>query len=195
MFQSWLQPIANSPMLAPAKDVEDSLLLRLGVLGMVIVGLVATDVAADTANSLWAVLLSLVGFSWSWWARRQRNVVAKLAIAVGMLTALAIFLGRLATLNQDSRILLTELLIQLQVLHSFDLPRRKDLGYSMVIALILISVAATLSQTMTFGLFLVIFLAIALPVLVLDYRSRLAYSPPHCNPYACLGGNGSVSLP
>lgn len=173
MFQSWLQPIANSPMLAPAKDVEDSLLLRLGVLGMVIVGLVATDVAADTANSLWAVPLSIAGFSWSWWARRQKNVVAKLAIAIGMLTALAIFLGRLATLNQDSRILLTELLIQLQVLHSFDLPRRKDLGYSMVIALILISVAATLSQTMTFGLFLVIFLAIALPVLVLDYRSRL----------------------
>ncbi|URR34743.1 DUF3488 and DUF4129 domain-containing transglutaminase family protein [Thermosynechococcus sp. HN-54] len=173
MFQSWLQPIANSPMLAPAKDVEDSLLLRLGVLGMVIVGLVATDVAADTANSLWAVPLSIAGFGWSWWARRQRNVVAKLAIAIGMLTALAVFLGRLATLNQDSRILLTELLIQLQVLHSFDLPRRKDLGYSMVIALILISVAATLSQTMTFGLFLVIFLAIALPVLVLDYRSRL----------------------
>lgn len=173
MFQSWLQPIANSPMLAPAKDVEDSLLLRLGVLGMVIVGLVATDVAADTANSLWAVPLSIAGFSWSWWARRQRNVVAKLAIAVGMLTALAIFLGRLATLSQDSRILLTELLIQLQVLHSFDLPRRKDLGYSMVIALILISVAATLSQTMTFGVFLLIFLAIALPVLVLDYRSRL----------------------
>ncbi|MFN4065611.1 MAG: DUF3488 and DUF4129 domain-containing transglutaminase family protein [Thermosynechococcus sp.] len=173
MFQSWLQPIANSPMLAPAKEVEDSLLLRLGVLGMVIVGLVATDVAADTANSLWSVPLSIVGFSWSWWARRQRNVVAKLAIAIGMLTALAIFLGRLATLNQDSRILLTELLIQLQVLHSFDLPRRKDLGYSMVIALILISVAATLSQTMTFGLFLVLFLAIALPVLVLDYRSRL----------------------
>ncbi|WP_298613315.1 DUF3488 and DUF4129 domain-containing transglutaminase family protein [uncultured Thermosynechococcus sp.] len=173
MFQSWLQPIANSPMLAAAKNVEDSLLLRLGVLGMVIVGLVATDVAAETANSFWAVPLSMVGFAWSWWARRQRNVVAKLVIATGMLMALAIFLGRLATLNQDSRILLTELLIQLQVLHSFDLPRRKDLGYSMVIALILISVAATLSQTMTFGLFLLIFLAIALPVLVLDYRSRL----------------------
>ncbi|MFN4278870.1 DUF3488 and DUF4129 domain-containing transglutaminase family protein [Thermosynechococcus sp.] len=173
MVPSWLQPLANSPMLAPAKEVEDSLLLRLGVLGMVIVGLVATDVAAETANSLWAVPLSIAGFGWSWWARRQRNVVAKLAIAVGMLTALAFFLGRLATFSQDSRILLTELLIQLQVLHSFDLPRRKDLGYSMVIALILISVAATLSQTMAFGVFLLIFLAIALPVLVLDYRSRL----------------------
>jgi len=39
---------------------------------------------------------------------------------------------------QDSRIALTQLLIQLQILHSFDLPRRKDLGYSMVIGLILL---------------------------------------------------------
>ncbi|HIK24116.1 MAG TPA: DUF3488 domain-containing protein [Thermosynechococcus sp. M3746_W2019_013] len=173
MFQSWLQPLAHSPMLAPAKDIEDSLLLRLGVLGLVIVGLVTTDVASETTNSFWAVPLSIAGFGWSWWARRQSNVVAKLVIAIGMLVALAVFLGRLAALNQDSRVLLTELLIQLQVLHSFDLPRRKDLGYSMVIALILISVAATLSQTMIFGVFLLIFLAIALPVLVLDYRSRL----------------------
>ncbi|MDM7326081.1 MAG: hypothetical protein P3X23_003030, partial [Thermosynechococcus sp. Uc] len=61
MFQSWLQLIANSPILAPAKNVEDSLLLRFGVLAMVIVGLVATDVAADTANSIWAVPLSIAG--------------------------------------------------------------------------------------------------------------------------------------
>ncbi|WP_448514052.1 transglutaminase TgpA family protein [Parathermosynechococcus lividus] len=177
MFQAWLRPISASPMLAPAKHVEDSLILRLGVLCMVIVGIVATDIAAETQTSIWAVPLSIAGFSWSWWSRRQRNVVAKLAIALGMVIALVVFLGRLAALSHDSRLLLTELLIQLQILHSFDLPRRKDLGYSMVIALILISVAATLSQTMIFGVFLLAFLAIALPVLVLDYRSRLGLLP------------------
>ncbi|ATS18878.1 transglutaminase [Parathermosynechococcus lividus PCC 6715] len=177
MFQAWLRPISASPMLAPAKHVEDSLILRLGVLCMVIVGIVATDIAAETQTSVWAIPLSIAGFSWSWWARRQRNVVAKLAIALGMVIALVVFLGRLAALSHDSRLLLAELLIQLQVLHSFDLPRRKDLGYSMVIALILISVAATLSQTMMFGVFLLVFLAIALPVLVLDYRSRLGLLP------------------
>ncbi|MCI3280547.1 DUF3488 and DUF4129 domain-containing transglutaminase family protein [Synechococcus sp. PCC 6717] len=177
MFQAWLRPISASPMLAPAKHVEDSLILRLGVLCMVIVGIVATDVAAETQTSVWAIPLSIAGFSWSWWSRRQRNVVAKLAIALGMMIALVVFLGRLAALSHDSRLLLAELLIQLQVLHSFDLPRRKDLGYSMVIALILISVAATLSQTMMFGVFLLVFLAIALPVLVLDYRSRLGLLP------------------
>ncbi|WP_448534357.1 transglutaminase TgpA family protein [Parathermosynechococcus lividus] len=177
MFQAWLRPILASPMLAPAKHVEDSLILRLGVLCMVIVGIVATDIAAETQTSVWAIPLSIAGFSWSWWSRRQKNVVAKLGIALGMMIALAVFLGRLAALSHDSRLLLAELLIQLQILHSFDLPRRKDLGYSMVIALILISVAATLSQTMMFGVFLLAFLAIALPVLVLDYRSRLGLLP------------------
>lgn len=158
----------------PAAAIEDSRALRLGVLCMVCVGLVATDVAADdTWMSLWAVPATVVGFGWSYRMRRDRNLVAKFLIALGMVVALVIFLSRLASFAQDSRLLLTELLIQLQVLHSFDLPRRKDLGYSMVIGLILISVAATLSQTMVFGVFLLLFLAIALPVLVLDYRSRL----------------------
>lgn len=169
--RSWTLP-KLSPL--PAAAIEDSRLLRLGVLLMVCVGLVATDVAAEeTWMSVWAIPATVVGFGWSYRARRDRNLVAKFLIALGMIVALVIFLSQLASFAQDSRLLLTKLLIQLQVLHSFDLPRRKDLGYSMVIGLILISVAATLSQTMTFGLFLFIFLAIALPVLVLDYRSRL----------------------
>lgn len=155
------------------REVEDSFALRLAVQLLVIVGIVATDIAAETTNSVWAIPLSLAGGWWSWQVRRKSNLVAKFFIALGMIAALGLFLGQLARFNQDSRALLTQLLIQLQVLHSFDLPRRKDLGYSMVIALILIGVAATLSQTMLFGLFLLLFLALALPVLVLDYRSRL----------------------
>jgi transglutaminase-like putative cysteine protease len=65
----------------------------------------------------------------------------------------------------------------MQVIHTFDLPRRKDLGYSMTIGLILISVAGTLSQTLTFAPLLLLFLAIAIPVLFLDYRSRLDLTP------------------
>lgn len=166
--QSWRLP--GPP---DAKDIEDSALLRALVQALVIVGIIATDVAAETTNSFWAIPLSLVGGYWSWTHRRQRNTVAKFCIAAGMLIFLFSFLGRLFAQLYDSRVLLAELLIQLQILHSFDLPRRKDLGYSAVIGFILIGVAATLSQTMTFGLFLLLFLAVALPVLVLDYRSRL----------------------
>lgn len=154
-------------------EVEESLILRVAVQVLVIIGILATDVAGQTSHALWAVPLSLLGGAWSWRMRRRPNIGAKFFIAMGMILALVLFIGQLARFAQDSRMLLTELLIQLQVLHSFDLPRRKDLGYSMVIGLILIGVAATLSQTMLFGVFLLLFLAVALPVLVLDYRSRL----------------------
>lgn len=153
--------------------IEDSLLLRLLVQAMVITGIVATDVAAETQISVWAIPLSLIGGYWSWSHRRKRNVVTKFCIAIGMLIALAAFFMGLREQLNDTRLVLAELLIQLQVLHSFHMPRRQDLGYSMVIGLILIGVASTLSQTMVFGGVLLVFLAIALPVLVLDYRSRL----------------------
>lgn len=157
--------------------VEDSVGLRISVQILVSVGIVATDVAAGSMNSLWAIPLSILGSTWSWYRRRRRNIVAKFGIAIGMLVVLGAMLARLLSNAGDTRLLLAELLIQLQVLHTFDLPRRKDLGYSAVIGLILIAVAATISETMTFGIFLVLFVAIALPVLLLDYRSRLGLQP------------------
>jgi protein-glutamine gamma-glutamyltransferase len=153
--------------------VEDSVWLRIFIQALVSVGILATDVAASSANSLWAIPFSILGATWSWYSRRRPNLVAKFGIAIGMLIVLALLFSKLLANAGDSRLLLAELLIQLQVLHTFDLPRRKDLGYSAVIGLILIGVAATISETMAFGGFLVLFLAIALPVLLLDYRSRL----------------------
>lgn len=157
----------------PKTVPEDSLLLRILVQALVIVGIIATDVAAQTQMSLWAVPLSIAGATWSWYRRRDRNIPAKFLIAMGMLAALALFFNNLFQQLNDTRLVLAELLIFLQVLHSFDLPRRNDLGYSMVIGLILLGVAGTLSQTLAFAPLLLVFLIIALPTLVLDYRSRL----------------------
>lgn len=157
----------------PLPPTEESVLLRLLVLGMVIVGIVATDVAAETQMSAWAIPLTAIGSGWSWLRRHKRNTLTKFGIAFGMIFALAAFFMGLRGQLNDTRLVLAELLIQLQVLHSFHMPRRQDLGYSMMIGLILIGVASTLSQTMVFGGVLLVFLAIALPVLVLDYRSRL----------------------
>jgi transglutaminase-like putative cysteine protease len=94
-----------------------------------------------------------------------------------MLLALVVFFNRVIVQQLDTRLALAYLLIHLQVFHSFDLPRRKDLGYSMMIGLVLIGVAATLSQTLAFAPFLIAFLAIALPTLMLDYRSKLGLAP------------------
>ncbi len=169
----WRQRIQSAPPI----EVEDSITLRLLVSALVIIGIVATDIAAETYSSFWAVPLSLAGGIWGYYRRRKPNVAVKFCIAIGMLLALGAFFGRLLGELNDTRLLLAELLIQLQVLHSFDMPRRKDLGYSIVIGLILIGVAATLSQTLAFAPVLLLFLAIVLPTLVLDYRSRLGLEP------------------
>lgn len=164
----------------PKPQTEESILLRALVQLLVIVGIIATDVASE-GNMIWfslpisvlAVPLTVLGGLWSWQNRKKNNVGAKFLIAIGMLGMLLLFFQNLYANLNDTRLVLAELLIQLQILHSFDLPRRKDLGYSMVIGLILLGVAGTVSQTLTFAPWLVLFLAIALPVLMLDYRSRL----------------------
>lgn len=174
LISRWRQRLSALPPSVP----EDSIILRVLVQCLVTVGIGSLSVAAlgVTDTSIWnllAIPLSAAGAYWSWRSRRRHNISAKFMIALGMLVALAFFLGRMLRIPGDTRIVLAELLIHLQVLHSFDLPRRKDLGYSMMIGLILIGVAATISQTLIFGPFLFLFLLLALPVLVLDYRSRL----------------------
>ncbi|MFP4100008.1 transglutaminase TgpA family protein [Coleofasciculus sp.] len=161
----------------PLPQTEDSIGLRVLVQGLVIVGIIATDIAANTQMSVWAVPLSILGATWSWYRRRHRNIAVKFFLAIGMLIAMGVFFNNLLASLNDTRLVLAELLIQVQVLHSFDLPRRKDLGYSMVIGLILLGVAGTLSQTLAFAPLLLIFLAIALPTLILDYQSRIGLSP------------------
>jgi transglutaminase-like putative cysteine protease len=161
---------------SPKPIVEESIQLRVLVQLLVVIGIIATDIAIEEPRHLWAIPVSLVGAAWSGWRRHHRNIPVKFCIALGMLVALAAFFGRLLGELNDTRVVLAELLIHLQVLHSFDLPRRKDLGYSMVIGLILLGVAATLSQTLTFAPVVLVFLAIALPTLIFDYRSRLGLS-------------------
>jgi protein-glutamine gamma-glutamyltransferase len=167
------QQMAAMPRIPP----EDSLLLRILVQAMVSVGILATDVAAETQMSLWAIPLSIAGATWSWYHRRDRNIGMKFLLALAMLGALGYFVVNLLRSTNDTRLVLAELLVQVQAIHTFDMPRRKDLGYSMTIGLILISVAGTLSQTLTFAPLLLLFLTLAIPVLFLDYRSRLQLAP------------------
>jgi protein-glutamine gamma-glutamyltransferase len=173
-----LSPSSNPFSSLGANQIEHSIALRVLVQTLVSIGITAMLVAAsgvtDTTAWNWlAIPLSAAGGFWSWRSRRRANIAMKFIIAIGMLVSLGLFFGQLLSLPGDTRIVLAELLIQLQVLHSFDLPRRKDLGYSMMIGLILLGVAATISQTLSFAPLLFGFLLVALPVLMLDYRSRI----------------------
>jgi transglutaminase-like putative cysteine protease len=169
--------IQQQMAMMPRTLTEESILLRVLVQLMVVVGIIATDVAAETQMSLWAIPLSIVGATWSWYHRHGRNIGAKFGLAFAMVGALGYFVSHLVGSMNDTRLVLAELLVQMQTIHTFDLPRRKDLGYSMTIGLILIGVAGTLSQTLAFAPLLLLFLTIAIPVLFLDYRSRLQLAP------------------
>ena len=153
--------------------VEDSIPLRVLVQIFVFISIGAMDSVASQSNSAWAIPISAIAGAWAWYARRKRNVIVKLFVAIAMIAMLVVFLNDLVRNTDETRLLLARLLIQLQVLHSFDLPRRKDLGYSIVVGLILMALAATLSQTMVFALWLIGFLLVGLPILLLDHRSRL----------------------
>jgi transglutaminase-like putative cysteine protease len=169
----WEALIPPPPKLPP----EESILLRVLVQGLVLVGIVATDLAGGTTFSFWTIPLSVVGAIFSWQRRRERNIALKFLLALAMLAALGHFFANLLGSPNDTRLALAGLLVHLQVIHSFDLPRRKDLGYSMVIGLVLIGVAGTLSQTLDFAVALGLFALLALPTLHLDYRSRLGLPP------------------
>ncbi|BAZ69055.1 hypothetical protein NIES4106_38240 [Fischerella sp. NIES-4106] len=152
----WWQKMLQSPVTA---EVENSITLRVLVLALIIVSVVATDVAAETWSSFWAVPLSILGSIWGYYRRRDRNIPVKFCIAIEMLVALGAFLGRLMGELNDTRLDLAEFLIQVQVLHCFDVSHRKDLGDSVIVGLILLSVAAKLSQALAFASVLLLFLA------------------------------------
>ncbi len=177
-YRAWQQEIeqqilARFPRTAP----EESIPLRALVQALVIVGIVATDVASGSWTSLWAAPVSIVGAMFSHYRRHERNIPVKFLLAIAMLVALGIFFSNILGSLNDTRLALALLLIHLQVIHSFDLPRRKDLGYSMAIGLVLLGVAATLSETLSFAPWLMLFIALTIPMLWLDYRSRLQLSP------------------
>jgi transglutaminase-like putative cysteine protease len=166
----------------PIPKAEESIPFRVLVQLLVFIGIIATDVAAGITNSFWAIPLSAIGAWWGWKSRHQRNVLVKFCIAIAMIVMLVFFLNDLVTQAEETRLLLARLLIQLQVLHSFDLPRRRDLGYSIVIGMILLGVAGTISQTTIFGIWLLLFLVVGVPVLILDHRSRLGVTVRSFNP-------------
>jgi transglutaminase-like putative cysteine protease len=173
---------------------EDSILFRVLVQAMVSIGIMATDVAAETQMSWWAVPLSIIGATWSWRQRQRPQIALKFGLAAALLIALFSFFQHLLGSLNDTRLVLAELLVQVQTIHTFDMPRRKDLGYSIVIGVILVAVAATIGQTMAFAPMLLLFLCLALPVMVLDYRSRLGMAPASLPVRGQAGGSFPVPI-
>ncbi|MBQ7569065.1 DUF3488 domain-containing protein [bacterium] len=130
----------------------------------------------DYGNAV--LVFILVGNFFSYRMRHKRNWPAKIIISLFMLYVLYSFFREL-TVETDTRIPLAKLLIMLYTGHSFDVPRRKDLDYSLTVGIILISVGAVLTTSMTYGLYLMAFAAFAYTACYYSYRSeRYQYDEP-----------------
>lgn len=157
---------------------EDSVALRVAVALAVLasmVGVVAQDIVSGPVAFLVLVLTPL-GFLFSWHSRSSRNVVVKVLLAAGAVMALANFLQRVgsATSVEAARAPLAEIFLYVQMLHSFDLPRRRDLHFSLASSITLIAMGGSLALSGDYVIFFIPWGLAALFAMHLSYASEVA---------------------
>lgn len=168
MFSRWKSFLGKH--LAPA---EESGLYRLAVTGLVMYALVLTLHQIEWPVYWWAVLLLTPLASYLSFRRRHlANFEIKIFLSFAMMALLLWFFTRLAASTYDPRIPLAELLIWLQTLHAFDLPAKKDLRYTILVALILMALASVLTFSSYFAIFILMFCVLFLVVGALDFWSE-----------------------
>lgn len=154
---------------------EDSGGFRIWVGLNVTVALLATAAQLEWPEFIWpCIALTLFGMWVSHRLRYRNNWEIKAALSILMFLALGNFFYGLSRSYYDPREPLAELLMWLQALHSCDLPTRKDLSYSLLSGLILMSVAAVLSVEFSFVVFLVLYYVTAIVSLNWSTRSLIA---------------------
>lgn len=169
IIRNWLEFLKRQQ-----HPAEDSVPFRLVTALCVAIGIVATCHQLEwPAYGFLTMLLTPIGFVVSYRLRHTNTWVVKAMLSVGMVLALLQFFAHLSTSTFDPRLPLAELLLWLQTLHSFDLPARRDLNYSLLVGLILVSLAAVLSTGMGFVVYLFLFGPVALLALHYSYLSRL----------------------
>lgn len=165
------------------RSTEDSVALRVAVTVAVVAAATATLRQGVGGPALAvAMLVGLPGaMVFSHLTRYREGFILKVLLALGILAAFGRFLADVSSLGTgvaaDVQIPLAELFLWTQLLHSFDVPARRDLQYSLVSSLVLIGVAGVLSITMSYGLHLVVWAVAATVALVLSHRSELADLP------------------
>lgn len=106
-----------------------------------------------------AVIVSMASY-YAWTVRNKSNYALKFFLSLSLIFLIVIYVFDVFKASTDTRIPLIRLLVGLGVLHSFDLPERKDTLFQIIIGIVLISVAATYASNLFFLPFLIIFLII-----------------------------------
>ena len=161
----------------PSTPPEDSVALRVVVAAAVevaILAVVAQPQAVAPITAIAAVLGAPVGYLFSYQRRARSNVGLKVLLSIALLAALGQFMASAtsAVSVDQARLPLATLFLWVQVLHAFDVPRRRDLAFSMVSSLILMAEAASLSLSSSFLVFVVPWMALAGAWLSLSARPR-----------------------
>ncbi|MFN3478671.1 MAG: hypothetical protein ACK4ZM_04845, partial [bacterium] len=112
------------------------------------------------------------GYIWSWYNRYSNQIFVKIILAFMMILVALAFFKNLPESVYDPRIPLLELLISLLVIHSFDLPKKKDILYSVTSSLIVLIVLTTISSSVLMVPYIVIFVFLFfLALFVIDYKN------------------------
>jgi protein-glutamine gamma-glutamyltransferase len=123
--------------------------------------------------------------------------VIKVVLAVGLVVALARFLrsvGVVATVD-EARVPLASLFLWVQVLHAFDVPRRRDLAFSMVSSTTLIAVAGALALTGDVVVLVLVWAGLAAAWLWLSSRPRADQVRPAAVRRRIVDGHGRWLAP
>jgi hypothetical protein len=161
------------------KNSENSIGLRVVTSAIALTGAVAVYNVVDSTDPT-TVLVSIVGIVFgsivSYYRRDSDNFWIKVGISWGILLVAGLFFHDLAMRIRasisDARIPLTNMLVALQALHCFDLPRRRDLNLSAIVGLALIASTSTLSRNNEFAIYVVLFMVLGAVMLYLDCMSR-----------------------
>ncbi|HBN09767.1 MAG TPA: hypothetical protein DD435_14305 [Cyanobacteria bacterium UBA8530] len=142
------------------QENRDLVALRWATWGINFVGLAA--LYSFDPNPRWplALLLTSLGFYFSYKRRYEKNHWIKSLMALAMILLLWRYLSSLFENLQDTRLPLAGMLAWLQSINAFDLPRRHNLKTAQLVGVILVIVTATLSRDLVFGFFLLLFLSL-----------------------------------
>lgn len=170
------KPLVILHRLASPREIEESRGLRTTVWASTCISILALarNEVISTPIAAASLLLITAGSYLSWWRRHRANIPVKVVIAVLAVVALVSFLRQSYLQPYDPRVPLAELFLWVQGLHSFDLPRRRDLMFSLVSSFILLALAASYSLSASFAWLALLWLACAVPALYFAQGSRLA---------------------
>jgi protein-glutamine gamma-glutamyltransferase len=178
-----IRTLARSIKTANTKgEPEPDLAVRLATMVAVLVAAMAT-LSQDVGAPFMRIALPLgivVAFWFSYAARFRPGMWVKVALAMAMVAASVHFVGQLGEIGQNAAAAqrpLAELFLWTQLFHSFDVPARRDLRFSLVASTVLIGVGGVLSISTEYGVSLAIWGAAAIGALALMHRSELAELP------------------